>query len=155
MALGAYAAVWSECDPGWKDLTLPNLPDLLRTREYPFVVGFFGGEVLVAIVAMVSGVAFLRLSGLAASIATFAFLMFLYNIYSNWSSVTGGPTLLVGIPTVIGPGFALLGAALSILVAYAFQRSRVGSMLRASRKMQSRQAHRAFTCCAYAYGRGC
>ena len=134
MALGAYAAVWTECDPSWKDLTLPNLPDILRTEEYPFFVGFFGGEVLVAIVAMVSGVVFLRLSGLAASIATFAFLMFLYNICSNWSSVTGGPTLLVGIPTVIGPGFALLGAALSILVAYAFQRSRLGLMLRASRE---------------------
>jgi branched-chain amino acid transport system permease protein len=134
MALGAYAAVWTECDPGWKDMTLPNLPGVLRNHEYPFFVGFFGGEVLVAIVAVVFGIVFLRLSGLAASIATFAFLMFLYNICSNWSSVTGGPTTLVGIPTVIGPGFALLGAAISILVAYAFQRSRVGLMLRASRE---------------------
>jgi branched-chain amino acid transport system permease protein len=134
MALGAYAAVWTECDPGWKDMTLPNLPGVLRNQEYPFFVGFFGGEVLVAIVAVVFGIVFLRLSGLAASIATFAFLMFLYNICSNWSSVTGGPTTLVGIPTVIGPGFALLGAAISILVAYAFQRSRVGLMLRASRE---------------------
>ena len=24
MALGAYAAVWTECDPSWKDLTLPK-----------------------------------------------------------------------------------------------------------------------------------
>jgi branched-chain amino acid transport system permease protein len=134
MALGAYAAVWTECDPGWKDMTLPNLPDILRNQEYPFFVGFFGGEVLVAIVAAVFGIVFLRLSGLAASIATFAFLMFLYNICSNWSSVTGGPTTLVGIPTVVGPGFALLGAALSILIAYAFQQSRVGLMLRASRE---------------------
>jgi branched-chain amino acid transport system permease protein len=134
MALGAYAAVWTECDPGWKDMTLPNLPDILRNQEYPFFVGFFGGEVLVAIVAVIFGIVFLRLSGLAASIATFAFLMFLYNICSNWSSVTGGPTTLVGIPTVIGPGFALLGAAISILIAYAFQRSRVGLMLRASRE---------------------
>jgi branched-chain amino acid transport system permease protein len=134
MALGAYAAVWAECDPGWKDMSLPNLPDFLRNREYPFFVGFSGGEILVAFIALVFGIAILRLSGLAASIASFAFLMLLYDVCSNWDSVTGGNISLVGIPTVIGPGFALLGAAFAILVAYIFQRSRIGLMLRATRE---------------------
>jgi branched-chain amino acid transport system permease protein len=134
MALGAYAAVWSECDPNWKELSLPNLPDFLRSHQYPFFVGFVGGGILVALVALIFGAAILRLSGLAASIATFAFLMLLYNVCSNWDSVTGGHTSLVGIPTLIGPGFALLGAALSIVAAYAFQRSRIGLMLRATRE---------------------
>jgi branched-chain amino acid transport system permease protein len=134
MALGAYAAVWTECDPGWKELSLPNLPDFLRSHQYPFIVGLVGGEVLVAVAAVTFGIAILRLSGLAASIATFAFLMLLYNVCSNWDSVTGGHASLVGIPTLIGPGWALCGVAASILAAYAFQRSGSGLMLRATRE---------------------
>jgi branched-chain amino acid transport system permease protein len=134
MALGAYAAVWSECDPAWKGLSLPNLPDFLRDHQYPFLVGLAGGEIFTGIVALIFGAAILRLSGLAASIATFAFLMLLYNICSNWDSVTGGHTSLVGIPTEVGSGWALFGVALSILAAYAFQRSGTGLMLRATRE---------------------
>jgi branched-chain amino acid transport system permease protein len=134
MAIGAYVAAWAECDPDWKDMALPGLPDFLRTQQYSFPVGLAGAMGLVTVVALVFGAPILRLSGLAASIATFAFLAFIYNVCANWDSVTGAMTSLVGIPTVIGPGWAFLGATVSIVVAYGFQRSGAGLMLRASRE---------------------
>ena len=134
MAIGAYVAAWTECSPDWKDMALSDLPDFLRLHQYSFAVGLAGAAGLVVIVALIFGIAILRLSGLAASIATFAFLALVYNVCANWDSVTGGTSSLVGIPTVIGPGWALLGAALSILAAYLFQRCGTGLMLRASRE---------------------
>jgi branched-chain amino acid transport system permease protein len=133
MCLGAYAAAWAECDPDWKQSSLTGLPDFLQSHQYPFFVGLGGGEVLVGVVALIFGAAILRLSGLAASIATFAFLALIYNIFNNWDSVTGAMTSLVGIPTVIGPWSALAFVAVSIFIAYAFQTSGLGLMLRASR----------------------
>jgi branched-chain amino acid transport system permease protein len=47
--------------------------------------------------------------------------------------VTGGGSSLVGIPTEVGPWTALAAAAVTIYVAYVFQSSHVGLMLRASR----------------------
>jgi branched-chain amino acid transport system permease protein len=72
-------------------------------------------------------------SATAASIATFAFLIIVNSVYSNWDSVTAGVSSIIGIPTVVGPWTACTVAALAILVAYLFQISRVGLMLRASR----------------------
>jgi branched-chain amino acid transport system permease protein len=134
MAIGAYGAAWAECSTDWKDMALPGLPDFLRLHQYSFFVGLVGASVLVVVIALIFGVAILRLSGLAASIATFAFLALVYNVCANWDAVTGGTSSLVGIPTPIGPGWAFLGAATSILAAYAFQRCGTGLMLRASRE---------------------
>jgi branched-chain amino acid transport system permease protein len=133
MCIGAYAAAWATVDPGWKQVMLTGLPQFLQQDEYPFPLAVLGGAVLAAAVALVLGAAIMRLNGLAASIATFAFLAIVNSVYSNWDSVTGGTSSVIGIPTVVGPWIALLFVAVAILAAFAFQNSRYGLMLRASR----------------------
>ena len=134
MCVGGYAAAWATVDPNWKSIMLTGLPDFLQNGQYPFPYAVIGGSVLAALVAIVLGVAIMRLSGIAASIATFAFLMIVNSVYSNWDSVTGGTSSIIGIPTVVGPWIAFAFAAGAILLAYAFKVSRFGLMLRATRE---------------------
>jgi branched-chain amino acid transport system permease protein len=134
MCIGAYAAGWATAEPGFKQVMLQGLPDFLAQNQWPFPVAMAGAIVLPAIVALLFGLAILRLNGIAASIATFAFLIIVNSVYSNWDSVTAGVSSLVGIPTAVGPWVAFAFASAGIVAAYLFQISRYGLMLRATRE---------------------
>jgi branched-chain amino acid transport system permease protein len=133
VCIGAYAAGWATADPSWKQLMLSGLPSFLQDEEYPFLVAQAGAMILPAIVALALGPAIMRLRGIGASIATFAFLMIIQSWYSNWDSVTAGASSLARLPTVVDPWIGLAFAVGAIAVAYLFQISRWGLMLRASR----------------------
>jgi branched-chain amino acid transport system permease protein len=133
MCIGAYAAGWASCDPDFKNVMLRGLPEFLRNHQYPYLPVIFGAGLLSSIVALGLGVVIIRLSGVAAAIATFAFLVVVNSVYSNWDSVTGATSTMVGIPTVVNPLVLVMFAILVIAVTAVFQKSRVGLMLRASR----------------------
>lgn len=133
MCIGAYAAAWATARPAFKEIMLAGLPTFLQHNQYPFLLAQLGALVLPAIVALILGIAIVRLSGIAGAIATFAFLVIVSSVYSNWDSVTAGLSSIVGIPTVVGPWVAYLFAAAAIVVAHLFRISRFGLMLMASR----------------------
>jgi branched-chain amino acid transport system permease protein len=133
MCIGAYAAAWATAEPSFKQIMLQGLPGFLQENQYPFLVAMAGALVLPALVALCLGIAIMRLSGTAASIATFAFLMIVNSVYSNWDSVTAGVSSIIGIPTVVGPWTAYAFAIAAVFIAYMYQISRFGLMLRASR----------------------
>ncbi len=133
MCIGAYAAAWATVDPTWKQMMLTGLPDFLQNNQYGFLPAVAGGGLLAAFVALLLGSAIMRLSGIAGSIATFAFLAIVQSVYSNWESVTAATSSIIGVPTVVGPWVAWLFAIGALVLAYVFQISRFGLMLRASR----------------------
>ena len=133
MGIGAYVTAWATLAPEWKQVMLQGLPAFLQENTYPFPVAVLASGLVAAGVALILGAAIMRLNGLAASIATFAFLAIVYSVYSNWESVTGGTSSVIGIPTVVGPWTAVAFACIAVAAAYAFQVSRYGLMLRASR----------------------
>lgn len=134
MCIGAYAAAWLTLDPSWKQVMLSGLPVALQENTYPFGIAVLAAACLAAFTALLLGAALMRLNGLAASIATFAFLAIVNSVYSNWDTVTGGTSSLIGIPNAVTLWIALAFAATAIIVAFVFQTSRVGLMLRASRE---------------------
>jgi branched-chain amino acid transport system permease protein len=134
MCIGAYAAAWAAAEPGFKSIMLHGLPIVLQDNQFPFSVAMVGAILLPAIVALLFGVAIMRLAGTTASIATFAFLIIVNSVYSNWDSVTAGVSSIIGIPTTVGPWMALAFAAVAVVAAYLFQISRFGLLLRASRE---------------------
>jgi branched-chain amino acid transport system permease protein len=85
------------------------------------------------IYALLVGLPLMRLSGLPAGIATFAVLGITYNVLYYWQKV--GPTAqtLSDIPET-GRWTIAAGTILAVIVAYAYQRSRFGRMLRATRE---------------------
>jgi branched-chain amino acid transport system permease protein len=114
-------------------MMLTGLPDFLQNNQYGFLPAVAGGGLLAAFVALLLGSAIMRLSGIAGSIATFAFLAIVQSVYSNWESVTAATSSIIGVPTVVGPWVAWMFAIGALVVAFAFQVSRFGLMLRASR----------------------
>ncbi|WP_440997567.1 branched-chain amino acid ABC transporter permease [Arhodomonas sp. SL1] len=134
IGVAAYATAWQTCCPMLKPITMSGLPAFLREETYSVGLSAATSVGLAGLVALASGLVLMRLSGIAASIATLAALFILNVTYSNWDSVTMGTASVVGLPYYVTPWVALLGAVAAIIVAYVFQRSPRGLMLRASRE---------------------
>jgi branched-chain amino acid transport system permease protein len=99
--LGAYVAAWLTINPVMKKMSLPGLPGFIMQAKMPFweaaiIAAVFGG-----VAALIFGKVLMRLSGIAASIATFAMLAMINTIYSNWDTVTGATSSVVGIPIAL------------------------------------------------------
>lgn len=133
MCLGAYATAWFSIPPAMKRYSLRGLPDIIAHNQLPFPVSLFLATIFTAAIAYLFGRILMRLSGIAASIATLAMLAVINTVYSNWQSVTGATSSIVGIPMKTGIWTALLGAVGAIVAAYLYSISRSGLALRASR----------------------
>lgn len=134
MAVGAYCSAWLTLKPQMKGMFLPDLWPYLATAEWHVLPAAVASGLLAAVVALISGAAILRLSGIAASIATFAFLAIVYTVYSSWEGVTGATSSVVGL-TRYADQWATLGwASVTILAAAWYANSASGLALRASRE---------------------
>ncbi len=134
MCIGAYAAAWQTVLPAMKNMMLPGLPSFLLDYALPVLPAAILSGLLSAAVALLIGLLIMRLSGIAASIATFAFLAVVNVVYSNWDSVTGGTSSVIGIPTYIDVWVAFGWAAVAVAIAAGYSASRFGLALRAVRE---------------------
>jgi len=134
MAIGAYTAALTTIPTGQKQFILPNLPRFIAHAELTTTESLLLAGVAAALAAVVVGVPLMRLNGIAAAIATLAALVIVNVVASQWASLTGGATALVGVPVTTTAHSVLLWACAAVAVAWAFQRSRVGLRLRASRE---------------------
>ncbi|MCC7482030.1 MAG: branched-chain amino acid ABC transporter permease [Hyphomicrobiales bacterium] len=133
-AIAAYAAAWQTCCSMLKPITMAGLPEILREHTIPLLPAAASSVVLAGIVALLSGLILMRLSGLGASISTLALLFILNVVYSNWESVTMGTSTIVGLPIYVTLWVALGCAVTVVVLAYLFQISPWGLMLRATRE---------------------
>lgn len=131
--LGAYMTAWLTIPPPMKKMALPGLPDLVLNAKLPYQLSIIFAALFAAVVAFAFGKILMRLSGIAASIATFAMMALINQVYSNWETVTGATSSVVGIPInrSIWPYFVC--ALIAVAVAYLYAISRSGLALRAAR----------------------
>ncbi|MEM6440568.1 MAG: branched-chain amino acid ABC transporter permease [Pseudomonadota bacterium] len=134
MMIGAYATAWQTMPVMTKGIFAPGLPDYLLQNSHHWLPATLAGGVAASMVAVVAGVALMRLSGIAASIGTFAFLMVFYSFYLQWSTWTAGQSSLVGLPVTTTPWVGLAFSIGAIIVAFFYARSRFGLALRATRE---------------------
>lgn len=132
--VGAYVSGWLTLRPMMKNTLLEGLPQFLLDAEWHVLPGALVGGIAAMLVALISGAAILRLSGIAASIASFAFLAMMNTIWSNWSDVTGGVSTVAGLPRYVDMWVALAWAAVAIIAAAIYGLSASGLALRASRE---------------------
>ncbi|HET8894194.1 MAG TPA: branched-chain amino acid ABC transporter permease [Gaiellaceae bacterium] len=134
VALGAWTAGVLTVPSGEKPAIMPNLAGFLRHTT----VGNMPSLVLAALAggvfALVVGLALMRLSGLAAGIATFAVLEIVHNVLRYYEKIGPGLNTFSSVPQTTGVWQAAIGALIAVGVAFAYQRSRFGRMLRASRE---------------------
>lgn len=132
--VGAYVSAWVTLKPAMKSLLLPGLPDWVAQAEWPVLAAALAAGGAAAALALITGAAILRLSGIAASIATFAFLAMVNTIWANWTPVTGGTSSVVGLARYVSPWVGLAWAATAIVAAAVYAASASGLALRATRE---------------------
>jgi branched-chain amino acid transport system permease protein len=134
VAVGAWAAGVLTVPVAEKPAVMPNLAGFLQD----WTVGNAPSLVLAAAVgaayALVVGLPLMRLSGLAAGIATFGVLEITHNVLRYWEAIGPGLNTFSAVPETTGLLQAAVGAVIAIVVAFAYQRSRFGRMLRATRE---------------------
>lgn len=140
MAVGAYVSALLTMKAAAKSVFLPDLPSLIAGAEWANFPGAIAGGLAAAVLALVVGWPLMRLSGISASIATFAVLVVTYVVLGNWTTVTGGQNSLMGLPIYVGLWTAAGWAVAAIAVAFAYQETRSGLLLRASREDEAAAA---------------
>jgi branched-chain amino acid transport system permease protein len=133
VAVGIYLGGILTVSPDTKAFTMPGLFPFLRHAHIGIVPSLAFAALAGGLYGLAVGLPLMRLSGLPAGIATFAVLGITADVLYYWQKV--GPTAqtLSDIPEA---GRWTLGVAtiIAIAVAYAYQRSRFGRMLRATRE---------------------
>jgi branched-chain amino acid transport system permease protein len=134
VAVGAYAAGVMSMPLDSKLSILPDAFPLLRDHTVGNVASLLIAAAVGGVFALLVGMPLMRLSGLAAGIATFAVLEITHNVLREWTKIGPGPGVLSLVPETTGLLQGTAGAVLVIGVALAYQRSRFGRMLRATRE---------------------
>jgi branched-chain amino acid transport system permease protein len=134
VAVGAFAAGVMTVPLDSKTGVLPQLFPILRDHTIGNVPSLLLGAAVGGVFAFLVGLPLMRLSGLAAGIATLAVLEITHNLLREWTKIGPGATTLSLVPETTGALQATLGALVAIAVAFTYQRSRFGRLLRATRE---------------------
>jgi branched-chain amino acid transport system permease protein len=119
VAVGAWAAGVLSVPVEEKPATMPNLAGVLRDTTVGNVPSLAIAAAAGAAFALVVGLPLMRLSGLGAGIATFGVLEITHNVLRYWETIGPGLNAFSAVPETTG---------------LAYQRSRYGRMLRATRE---------------------
>jgi branched-chain amino acid transport system permease protein len=134
VAVGAWTAGVLSMPAAEKPAIMPNLAGFLRDTTVGNVPSLALAAAVGAAFALVVGLPLMRLSGLAAGIATFGVLEITHNVLRYWEKIGPGLNTFSAVPETTGLLQAVLGALIAIVVAFLYQRSRYGRMLRATRE---------------------
>jgi branched-chain amino acid transport system permease protein len=134
VAVGAWAAGVLTVPIDEKPAIMPSLAGFLSDTTVGNVPSLAIAAAVGAAYALVVGLPLMRLSGLAAGIATFGVLEITHNVLRYWETIGPGLNTFSAVPETTGLLQAALGAVIAVVVAFAYQRSRFGRMLRATRE---------------------
>lgn len=133
-AVGVWAAGVLSVPEQEKPATMPYLFDFLSSTTVGNVPSLAIAAAVGGAFALLVGLPLMRLSGLAAGIATFAVLGITNNILRYYEKIGPGLNTFSSVPETTDLEQATLGALLVIAAAFAYQRSRFGRQLRATRE---------------------
>jgi branched-chain amino acid transport system permease protein len=133
-AVGVWAAGVLSVPESEKPATMPYLFDFLATTTVGNAASLVSAALVGGVFALLVGLPLMRLSGLAAGIATFAVLGITNNVLRYYEKIGPGLNVFSSVPETTDLLQALVGALLVIAAAFAYQRSRLGRQLRATRE---------------------
>jgi branched-chain amino acid transport system permease protein len=133
-AVGVWAAGVLSIPEQEKPATMPYLFDFLSSTTVGNVPSLVIAAAVGGMFALLVGLPLMRLSGLAAGIATFAVLGITNNILRYYEKIGPGLNTFSSVPETTDLLQASVGALLVIVAAFAYQRSRLGRQLRATRE---------------------
>lgn len=134
VALGAWTAGLLSMPESQKRLEMPGLWHFLLTTNVGNAASLALAAVVGGIAALVVGLPLMRLSGLAAGIATFSVLEITNNVLTFDGKIGPGVNNFSSVPATTGIWQAAIACLICVAVAYVYQRTRFGRMLRATRE---------------------
>jgi branched-chain amino acid transport system permease protein len=134
VAVGAWAAGVLSVPVDEKPATMPNLAGFLQDTTVGNVWSLVIAAAVGGLYAVVVGLPLMRLSGLAAGIATFGVLEITHNVLRYWETIGPGLNAFSAVPETTDLLQAAIGAVIAVTLAFVYQRSRYGRMLRATRE---------------------
>jgi branched-chain amino acid transport system permease protein len=134
VAVGAWSAGILSVPVEEKSAIFPDLFPVLGDHTVGNAASLVVAAMVGGLYALVVGVPIMRLSGLAAGIATFAVLEITHNVLRYWDRIGPGTNSFSSVPETTTVLQAAVGAAIVIMVAFAYQASRYGRQLRATRE---------------------
>jgi branched-chain amino acid transport system permease protein len=134
VALGAWTAGVLTIPEGQKRTVMPGLAHFLVTTNVGNVASIALAAAVGGVFALLVGLPLMRLSGLAAGIATFAVLEIVDNVLNYDQTIGPAENAFSSVPSTTGIWQAAIGALICVAAAFAYQRSRFGRMLRATRE---------------------
>jgi branched-chain amino acid transport system permease protein len=134
VAVGAWTAGVLSVPGEEKPAIMPNLFEFLRDTTVGNIASLALAGVVGGVFALLVGLPLMRLSGLAAGIATFAVLEITNNVLRYYEKIGPGLNTFSSVPETTGLLQAAVGAVVIVGVAFAYQRSRFGRRLRATRE---------------------
>lgn len=132
VAVGGFAAGLTTVPEALKLSLSPDLFPFIASAEVGNAVSLLLAAGVGGVFALIVGVPLMRLSGLSAGIATFAVLVITNNVLRNWEAIGPGARTLSLVPETTGFLQATVGVIAVAALAFAYQRSRFGRVLRAS-----------------------
>jgi branched-chain amino acid transport system permease protein len=133
VAVGAYLSGILTLGAEQKNFVLPGMFPVLRHTHVSTPTSLALAALAGAVFALLTGIALMRLSGLPAGIATFAVLGITTNVIAYWEKIGPGVTALALVPES-GTWTLAVCTVVAIVIAFAYQRSRYGRRLRATRE---------------------
>ncbi|HLY93872.1 MAG TPA: branched-chain amino acid ABC transporter permease [Gaiellaceae bacterium] len=134
VALGVWTAGVLTVPESQKGAIMPGIAGFILHANVGNVPSLLFAVVVGMVFAFAVGLPLMRLSGLAAGIATFGVLEITNNVLRYWQKIGPGLNAFSSVPQTTGIWQAAIGALVCVAVAYAYQRSRFGRQLRATRE---------------------
>lgn len=134
VALGVWTAGVLAVPADAKSAIMPNLAHFLHTAHVGNVPSLLLAALAGLVFAFIVGLPLMRLSGLAAGIATFGVLEITENMLRYYEKIGPGLNAFSSVPQTTGMWQAAIGALICVTLAFVYQRSRFGRMLRATRE---------------------
>jgi branched-chain amino acid transport system permease protein len=134
VAIGVWTAGVLTVPEGQKNAIMPGLAHFFLHTNVGNVPSLLLAALTGLVFAFVVGLPLMRLSGLAAGIATFGVLEIVNNVLRYYDKVGPGLNAFSSVPETTGIWQAAIGASICVVVAFAYQRSRFGRQLRATRE---------------------
>ncbi|MDQ3671602.1 MAG: branched-chain amino acid ABC transporter permease [Actinomycetota bacterium] len=134
VAVGVWTAGVLSVPEQEKPAFMPYLFDFLRDTTVGNIPSLLAAGLVAGVFALLVGLPLMRLSGLAAGIATFAVLEITNNILRYYEKIGPGLNTFSSVPETTDLRQAAIGAVAVIVAAFAYQRSRFGRQLRATRE---------------------
>ncbi len=134
VAVGVWTAGVLSVPESQKNAIMPGLAHFLLHENVGNVPSLLLAAAAGLVFAFVVGLPLMRLSGLAAGIATFGVLEITNNVLRYYQKIGPGLNAFSSVAQTTGIWQAAIGALVCVALAFAYQRSRFGRMLRATRE---------------------